>query len=207
MMTKKLTSLALALVMCMTLCVPAFAANLSSANSTSGTFVSQELGGTLTRIIQGSKVIVTWVSDNETGSYTLVSDGENVYLNGTVFDGLDKILKQVPLIERIPMVRQASSNITWGAWQSFRDKVNTGGIATALIAGALATRCPWMPLSILLVSITTISAKTDYIIVSGRIRYGHDSTYRHYERYTSLIADNGSYLLTDFHDSGKERIR
>lgn len=178
------------------------AVQLSSSDQDVDTYSSVELGGTLTRTIEDTRIIVTWVSFDATETYTLIREGENIYLNGELFDKINIVASPY---ESTNISDRASSNIKWGTWQTFSQQIDTGGVPTILVASLIALTAPWWSIKFIATAVASV-ASSEFYTVSGKMRYGHDDVYSYYERYTSLQSDSGKYLITDSFDTGKEYL-
>lgn len=211
-MKKKLLSFILVFAFVLTsMTTPVLAMDFNSDNSDNSdnnaeTYAAEDLGGTLTRTIDGTKIIAVWSSFDGAESYTVIREGENIYLNGELFGDYDSITNKVMLpdtCERTPLMNLTATSITWGSWEYFNEQVNTGGLPVAIIAGLIAVVAPWMGLRLITTAIGVTAGYSTYYIISGRIRYGTDDTYLYYQRYTSLIDDDGRYVINNFYGSGK----
>ena len=202
---KKMLSLILAVAMIIPMGVIGVAAEAPDLDEKANeVYYSEEFGGTFSRSIEGDVVTVRWIPENSNeDGFTLVNNNGVVTLNGDRFltlDGFSNVdLSQSDMLS-------TTSNITWGKWQTFSDRVETGGIPTIVVAGVIAAAAPWLSVKII-ASVVAGVASSEYYTVSGKIRYGSDDTYYYYERYTSLQTDTGTYLIKDSFDTGKEPLK
>lgn len=164
------------------------------------TYTSMELGGIMTRTIEDNKVTVTWTPfDKESEPFTIIRDDGGLYLDAAA----------ISVGSAIAPFMVASSdfdNVNWGDWQTFSERVETGGKKTALVAAIISAAAPWMALRVITAAIT-VAASSDYYIIEGRIRYGMDEKkeYLFYERETSIIDDRGKAIIENYVDRGRER--
>lgn len=164
-------------------------------------YTSAELGGVLTRTIEGTKIVITWEPFSNNGdAYTLVREENNIFFDGALMADENNAfaIKE--------FARARISSVKWGAWQTFSERVNTGGMPVVVVAGVIAAVAPGITVRAIAAAIAGI-ASSEYYTVSGRMRYGTDSKYDYYERYTSIQTDTGTYLIRDSFDQGKKPIR
>lgn len=170
-------------------------------------YYSEEFGGTFSRSIEGDVVTVRWIPENsDEDGFTLVNNNGVVTLDEDRFLTLDSFnnVNSVDLSQSDML--STTANITWGKWQTFSERVETGGVPTVVVAGVIATVAPWLSVKVI-ASVVAGVASSEYYTVSGKIRYGSDDTYYYYERYTSLQTDTGKYLIKDTFDTGKEPLK
>ena len=169
------------------------------------TWYSEELGGTLVRSFDDNVVTVKWIPiSGESDAITITN------LNADVSRLVSKsaITDFATMKNPSLLTPSASNSVRWGSWQSFSTQVNTGGLPVALVAGVIAAVAPGIPLKVIASAIATVAGYSSYYTISGKIRYGSDNKYQYYERYTTILDQNGnSFGIKNFYDSGKTRLR
>ena len=161
-------------------------------------YYSVELGGTFIRRIEGDKVIVKWIpKESNVKSFTIINENGDVYCDNY---NIDLYLSE-------NLVTTSDSDIRWGTWQAFSNQINTGGLAAAVVVGLISSYAPWLPVRVIGSIVAATISYSKYYVISGRLRLGTDDKYDYHERYTSIQADDGEYLLKDYFDSGKKLIK
>lgn len=204
---------ALVMVLCMTFCsltVPAFAAVTDVEATVSGkteTYISYELNGVLKRTItEEGTVIVTWKSFDGSENHTVINKEGILYLDGEIVSNFNWQVPQEIISANISEI-MATGDIAWGKWNTFSEDVRTGGKSAAEITGLLAAAVPWVLVGKILEVVQIIQENYDFVRVKGKIRYGDDGKYFHYERYTNLYGDGKDALWsTDQFSTGREPL-
>lgn len=167
------------------------------------TYYSEDLGGTFVRYIEGCTVIVKWIPENIDEDPFVITNRDGVIkLNGNVLMSFDDTNMEFDKSETL----LAGTDIKWGEWHTFNQKVETGGVPVAAVAGIISAAAPWLGVSVIAAAIAGV-ASSEYYTLSGKLRHGSDDRYDYYERYTNLQTDSGTYILKDHFDSGKTRLQ
>lgn len=162
----------------------------------------EEFGGTLVRYTEGSAVVVKWIPEAvDSEIVTIVNHDGVISIDNEILYTL--VEADVP-INHSPALT-AATDVSWGTWQTFSERVNTGGVPVVIAAGIIAAAAPWVAVRVIAAAIGGI-ASSEYYTISGKLRYGSDDDYFYYQRYTSIQTDTGAYIIKDFYDTGKEPL-
>lgn len=173
-------------------------------------YSDQNLGGTIERVITEGVVKVTFTSFDGKEKHEAISTGNDLILDGELIEQeLSKSVGKIDMdADYYSVATLQSASVKWGKWQYFDERINTGGMATAVVCIVITAKAPWLALEIGSGIAGLISAKYSYVQLKGKIRYGNDGTYIHYQRYSNLYGNGKDALLSkDFYDSGKRPLK
>jgi len=138
---------------------------------------------------------------------TLINDNGKVYLDGKVLNNnlTNNLYSKSSNLYYGSSLYNTTESITWGPWQSSYQEIETGGLATVIIAGLIVAYCPWVPLKTASIIAGAVASKYDTLGIDIQIRYGNDGEYYYYERYTDFYGD-GTHVYGPFYDTGKEPL-
>lgn len=172
-------------------------------------YKNRDLNGELTRTVKADGTVISdWKGeDGERARSILYPDGR-IYADGKLVGTLqietNKLSSEVGF-----ELHAASGDVSWGKWQNFSETIQTGGKSAAIITSMIGLVCPEGLTSLTADLIAQIQMAYDYLEFRGRVRYGSDTTYYYYERYSNFY---GNGLTTeklfpkDLYGTGKERL-
>lgn len=158
----------------------------------------------LTKTQNEGVITVTYKSLIDEEQYTVVNNRGNLYLDGVLIGkGLSNAYVDNSVLNEKKSLF-ATSSIKWGKWQNFSERINTGGKKAGAISAALAAAAPWVPIRLISGFALLVQSSYSYVTIAGKIRYGTEGDYLHYERYTNFYGNGKDPLLkNDFHEHRK----
>lgn len=99
------------------------------------------------------------------------------------------------------------ASIDWGNWSTTSlGPYKTGGFTTAVIAGIITLKVPYLIVQAPSIAIGIVASQTETIIIEMEMRWGTDDRFLHYQRDTSIYGDDGERIAGPYRDGGRERL-
>lgn len=189
----------------------------NNMNSTTEKVVIEGVEYTFTTKVKSDKVEVYISSEDGKIKHKILKTDSKIYvddqqISDTIFNDFEKISNSLKTTNysEYGIGLNVTSSVRWGSWQYSSQTLSTGGLGTTIVAGMILAFVPSATLKIAAI-VAGALARYDKLVIKFKTRYGSDSTYTYYQRYTSYYGknDGASYLHYIFgpaYDTGKKRL-